>query len=104
MPIAQRFDPSQRADQVPLGRLFSDCQQGIRSPTESRDDDDWLSCDATLHNRGGALDRLRIAHRGPAELAADHAVLKAPFAASSSAFKTDPPAAPRTVLWPSATM
>src|SRR5258707_8598972 len=104
MAVPKSLDTAQCADQMTLRRLFSNCQQGVRRSAERRDDHGGLSRETTLDDFRGALDRFRIADRCAAKLYDDHAESKTPVEASSSALSTDPPAAPRTVLCPSATM
>ena len=98
MAVPKRLYPAQRADEMTLRRLLSDRQQRIRRSGKGRHDDRGLSIEAAFDDFGGALNRLRIADRCPAKLYDDHAESRAPLEASSSAFSTDPPAAPRTVL------
>src|SRR5258708_22096271 len=104
MTVPKRLDTAERADEMPFCRLFSNCQQGVRRSAERRDDHGGLSRETALDDFRGALDRFRIADRCAAKLYDDHAETKAPVEASSSALSTDPPAAPRTVLCPRATM
>ncbi len=103
VPLAQRFDASDRTDQLTVRRLLGDRDQRIRRAAHRRDHDDRATIEATAHDLGEALDRRRVADRGPAELDDDHAASNAPCAASTSALRIDPPAAPRMVLCPSAT-
>jgi hypothetical protein len=61
MAIAQRFDSTQRADQMTLRRLLADCQQCIGRPTKRRYYDCRLAVETSFDDRSGALDRVRIA-------------------------------------------
>src|SRR6266542_2183092 len=104
MPVAEALHVPQRSDQVTLGGLFSDSDESVGRAAEGRDHDYWLPVHPRAHDHGGALDRRRIAERGAAKFDDDHASASRPVAASSSAFNTDPPAAPRIVLCPTATI
>src|SRR5438876_1697570 len=104
MPFAKRHDSTQRTDQMPLGLLLADCEQRVRRAAQRRDDDCRLPIETPFHDVGSALDCVRVPDRCPSELYDDHAESNAPFKASSSALSTDPPAAPRIVLWPRATI
>ncbi len=104
MSVTQRFNSAQRADQMSLRRLFSDCEQCIGRSAKRRHDDDWITIEPALHDLRGTLDRGRVADGSAAELDDDHASPSLPVTARSSAFSTEPPAAPRIVLCPSATM
>jgi hypothetical protein len=61
MAVAKSLDTAQRADQMTLRRLLSNCQQRVRRSTKGRDDDGGLPRKTTLDDFRGALDRLRIA-------------------------------------------
>src|SRR6185295_10708349 len=89
---------------MPLRGLFANRQQGVRRTAERRYHNSRLPVQPAVHDRGGSLDRLGVTNGGTAELDDDHAESRPPVVASSSALSTDPPAAPRTVLWPSATI
>src|SRR6266550_2041677 len=84
--------------------LLTDCEERIRRPAERRHHYRWLPVEPALHDGSRTLDRLGVAYRSAAKLDDDHVESRPPVLARSSAFSTEPPAAPRTVLCPRATI
>src|SRR6266540_842692 len=102
--VAQRFHSAERTDQVALGRLLANGKESIGSSAEGGHNDYRPSLQAALDDISGASDCRRITDGSSSEFDDDHAGGSFPVAASSSAFNTEPPAAPRIVLCPSATI
>src|ERR1039458_8159836 len=80
----------------------SDSQQLVGGLTHGRNDDDRPAAGAGFDDRRYALDGGRRFHRRAAEFHDDHQS-SIPSECISSALSTAAPAAPRTVLWASAT-
>src|SRR5687768_1061026 len=104
MPVPQVLDSPQRANQMAFGALFAYSEQGVCRAAERRNHNDRLALQACFDDVGRALDRRRITDGRSSELDDNHAAGSLPVAARSSAFSTEPPAAPRIVLCPSATI
>ena len=73
----------------------------VRHAGQRRDDDDRPPLLPLGHDLDRVRHALRVADAGAAEFDDDH---RSPFASSNSAFNSAAPAAPRIVLWTSATM
>ena len=117
VPRPERGHELQRRPGLPRLRAVGDAEQTVGRARKRRDDDGEpraaavLSCRAirgslASHDCREPLDRVRVGDRRPAELQDAHqrsmGTASTPSATSSSAFSTAAPAAPRTVLWPSA--
>src|ERR1019366_4355698 len=100
MPVAKCFNTAESTDEVAFRGLLPNRKQGVGGAAECRYDDDWRAIEPSADDLGGALYRIGITDRRSAEFDDDHALPSRPVAGSSSAFNTDPPAAPRIVLWP----
>src|ERR1017187_5108682 len=79
-----------------------DGQQLVGGFAHGRNDDHWPAVGAGFDDRGDALDGGRRFHRRAAEFHDDHQS-SIPSECISSALSPAAPAAPRTVLWASAT-
>src|SRR5512141_906938 len=104
MAITKCLDATQCTDQVTLCGLFADREQRVRRSTKRRHDDYWIAIELPPNDLRCTSYRGCIANGSATEFEDDHALPSLPVAARSSAFRTEPPAAPRIVLWPRATM
>src|SRR3954470_756060 len=103
MPRAKLFHAAQRPNEMTLRRLLSNGDERVRRSTKRGDNNRRLTLEPAGDNVSGACDGVGVLHGSAAELDDDHAGSITPLATSISAFITDPPAAPRTVLCPIAT-
>ena len=118
VPGPERLDELERLLLPPRLRVIGDREQAVGGSAERRHDEREARRRAgaarrprvlarfASHDRDEPLDGLRVGHRRPAELQHAHqrstGTASTPSATSSSALSTAAPAAPRTVLWPSA--
>src|SRR6185369_3279240 len=100
MPVTKCLDSAQCTDEVTLRGLLTNRQQRISRTAKRRYDDNRRLIEPPAHDFRRSLYRLGVTDRRSAEFDDDHAGSNRPVAASSSALRTDPPAAPRIVLWP----
>src|SRR6478672_7812770 len=103
VPLTKRLDTAKRANQLALLRLLGDGEQCVRRSSQRRNHDEWPARQTTADDLRRAFDGCRVADGRATELDDDHAEPTTPAATRSSAFNTEPPAAPRMVLWPNAT-
>ena len=106
MPVTHRFDLGDRCDKMPGCGLFGRGNQRISCTGKCRHNHNRLTVHTTANDVYCARDRSGVGDRRAAELGDDHgraARAITPAFTNSSAFNTDPPAAPRMVLCPIAT-
>src|SRR5262245_42314406 len=83
--LRQPFDAADRADELPLLRLFGDCEQCVRRARQSGHDDERSARDSTANDVRRAFDGCRVADGRATELDDDHAPETTPVAMSNSA-------------------
>ena len=108
VPEAQLLANGERDNQFTFCRLLRHLNQTTGRTSQGRHHNHRLTLQLAAHNPYCTRDRLRVADGGAAKLAYDHwraggVQPSRPVAASTSAFNTAPPAAPRMVLCPIAT-
>ena len=91
------------SSRLPSMAACGDGQQLVGGLAHGGNHHDGMAVHPRLHDAGDAFDGGGGFHRGAAEFHDDHDQSSSPSECISSAFSTAAPAAPRTVLWPSAT-
>jgi hypothetical protein len=61
MPVAKRFDSSQRSDQVTFRGLFANSEKRIRCSAQRRHNHNWRSIDSTTNDFSRPLDGFGVA-------------------------------------------